>query len=338
MTLLALAGVLGWGLLPTSHAPSRRPPPPGGGDAALHLSTIERIREGEDYYTAVGTELRSFQYQSMSVFNWRTPAHFELVAALSVPVARALLRGLTLGALSLLPLLLARESRCVRAVAFTALMGALATAVKPQAVVAAEVWAGVLVALSISAYYARAWKTGALFGVAALFMRELAAPYCAMSALLALKARRRSEAVLWLAAGVAYLAYFAVHANQVWAHQQPGDIAQNESWIRWNGLAFTAATVSVNGWLALAPHWATIIYVAVALAGALWSRMPRQPAASLLAYFLLFAIAGQPFNYYWGYVTAPIWAFSVAHGVPALRDLVRSSTGHRQDPGKLTAT
>ena len=52
MVLLILA------LSPFSYPPVRRTPSAGAGDASLHLATIDRIRGGQEYYEAVGEELR----------------------------------------------------------------------------------------------------------------------------------------------------------------------------------------------------------------------------------------------------------------------------------------
>lgn len=324
LVLLGLLLLVIAGLLPASRPGPRRLPPAGRGDAVLHLATIERIRAGSPYYEAVGAELRRLDYPATSIFNWRTPAHFELVALLSVPLARLVLRVLTIAVLVLIPAALAGRSRVVTGLALFSCAGALATAVQPQAVVAGEVWAGVLIAWSICAYYRGLDLAGAAAGIAAVFMREIAAPYCLACGLVALCRRRTAETALWMTSGAAYLAYFAYHAMQVRAHQLPGDLTQAESWLRWNGLAFIVSTAKVNAWLGEAPQWLVVICVIVAIAG-VWSRMPVQVRASLAAYVMLFAVAGQPFNFYWGYVTAPVWAFAFAHGAEGFEQLVNAA-------------
>jgi hypothetical protein len=124
---------------------------------------------------------------------------------------------------------------------------------------------------------------------------------------------------------LAYAAYFWMHVTQVWAHQLPGDLAQRGDWLRWNGLAFALTTIKVNGLLAGGPQAATVLYFATALAAVAAPRVPRQVALPMLVYGILFAFAGQPFNFYWGYATAPIWAFAAAHGVDGLSALVASA-------------
>ena len=42
----------------------------------------------------------------------------------------------------------------------------------------------------------------------------------------------------------------------------------------------------------------------------------------ILAYMATFAIIGQPFNWYWGFVTAPLWAFGIAYSLDGVRWIV----------------
>jgi hypothetical protein len=325
--LCGLVLVVVLGLSPLSTPSARRVPSPGAGDPMLHLATIERVRNGESYYVATGKELRDRHYPATRVFNWRTPVHPVLVAALSVPVARGLLAALALVALILTPLALREESKPVLFFAAAAQLGAIGSGFIPLSVSVAEVWSGVLIALSLIAYYRRQWIAGAALGVGAVFFRELAAPYALVCGLLALHARRRGEGWIWVAGGLAYAAYFWLHATNVWAHQLPGDLAQGADWLRWNGLAFTLTTVKVNGVLARAPQAAAAIYLAIAFAAIAASSTPPQVFLPLLGYCLLFAFAGHPFNYYWGYVTAPLWAFSAAHGLTGITSLVAAARG-----------
>jgi hypothetical protein len=291
----------------------------------LHLATIERLRNGESYYDAVGKELRDRHYPATRIFNWRTPVHPIVVAWLSVPVARGLLGALALAALVLTPLALREESKLVILLGTTAQLGAVGSGFIPLSVGVAEVWAGALIALSLIAYYRRRWIPAAVLGVCAVFVRELAAPYALVCGLIALHARRRGESWIWLAGGLAYAGYFWMHATNVWAHQLAGDLAQGADWLQWNGLTFTLTTTKVNGVLARGAHAATAIYVAIGLAAIVAPRTPPQVALPVLAYCLLFAFAGQPFNYYWGYVTAPLWAFAAAHGLVGINSLVAAA-------------
>jgi hypothetical protein len=81
----------------------------------------------------------------------------------------------------------------------------------------------------------------------------------------------------------------------------------------------------VNGVLARGAHAVTAIYLAIALAALVAPRTPPQVSLPLVAYCLLFAFVGQPFNYYWGYVTAPVSAFAAAHGLVGITSMVAAA-------------
>ncbi len=148
--------------------------------------------------------MRQRNYPTASVFNWRTPAHLLFVSSVSARTARMILQLLAIGTLAMLPLALRRQSKLVTALSLLAVAGALATAVKPHAIVAGEVWSGVLIAASLCVYAASAPTAGAVLGVCAVFLRELAAPYGLLCGIAALIAKRRAESLVWIAGGIAY--------------------------------------------------------------------------------------------------------------------------------------
>ena len=324
LALLAIGGVLVWGLLPESTPAERRVPPAGRGDAALYRKVVERLSAGESYYVALGSELRADNYPTKSSFNWRAPAHLVFVARFSPERATVLLHVLTLAGILATVAVFSRFGTVPTAAATIAQLGALATALQPDAVGVAEIWAGVLIALSACAYYRSWWIAGATLAIIAVFMRELAAPYCAVCGLLALR-NRRLEAVVWLAGGALYLVYYGLHASQVQAHVLPSDLAHTQGWQQWNGLRFIVATVGVNGWLGFLPGWATVLFMVIALTGLAARSIPTQVAGPLILYFALFMCAGLPFNYYWGFVTAPLWALAFGHSVDGGRLLVQTA-------------
>jgi len=324
LALVALGVLLVWGLLPGSKPSERRVPPAGRGDAALYKKVLERLGAGEPYYAALGSELRADNYPTKTSFNWRTPAHMVFVARLSPERATILLNGLTLAAILATVAVFSRFGVVATAAATIAQLGAVATALQPDAVGVAEIWAGVLVALSACAYYRSWWITGASLAIVAIFMRELAAPYCVVCGLVALR-RRRLEAAIWVAGGALYLVYYGLHAAQVQAHVLPTDLAHTQGWQQWNGLRFIVATVAVNGWLGFLPRAVTVLFMISALAGLAARSIPPQVAGSLILYFVLFTCVGLPFNYYWGFVTAPLWALAFGHSIEGGRFLVQTA-------------
>jgi hypothetical protein len=291
------------------------------------MTIIARLQRGDPYYQASGEELRRGGYPTMSVFNWRTPAHYSLVASLTPEVAAVVLKVLALAAVLLTGAVLLPHGRAPAVIGGLVQAGAVASAFRPDAVAVAELWAGVLLALALCAYARRVPIAGVVLGTAALFMRELAAPFCVVAGLLAARDRRWRELWLWVLAALAYAAYFGLHARQVVAHQQPGDLVHAQSWLGWNGMQFVVATAGVNGWLGFLPAAATPAFVMLAVAGAASPHSPAHARLALLSYVALFTVAGLPFNYYWGFVSAPCFAFTLAFAPQALGPLLADAWG-----------
>jgi hypothetical protein len=297
------------------------------GDSQLQLRTIERIRRGEDYYAAVGDELRKNRYPTSPIINWRTPLHYAAVAALGVERAGALLLALCIAAVITAALAYSTDSSAKAVGAGLLVLGSLGPTmlVRPGAVGYGEHWSAVFIALSLNAYVAKRFATGAVLGVVAVFLRELAAPYALACGLLALHRRRKSESWIWIAGGILYLVYFAAHATAATAAVQAGDLVREESYMRWLGLSFVFMTLYANGILTLLPPVVTPIGASVGLASAWSASASTHTIISLLVYFALFLVIGQPFNFYWGYLTSPIWGHAFVHAPEGLWKLVRTA-------------
>jgi len=333
----ALARLLltGLALIAAFNLVNRRPVEPPGrtqgsiGDTNLQLRTIERISRGEGYYAAVGDELRRNGYPTSPIINWRTPLHYSVIAALSVPIAGKLLFLLGIAVVVTGGLAYSTQSAVKACAAGLLLLGAMAPAmlVRPGAVGFPEHWAAMFIALSLNAYVARLWMTGAALGLTALFIRELSGPYALVCTLLAFRAGRRREWKLWVAGGFAYAVYYAIHAYAAVGAIQAGDLVRERSYFQTLGLPFIFMTLYTNGVMTLLPTYVTPVAAAFGMS-ALWADSAQdQLKASLLLYFILFCVAGQPFNFYWGYLTSPIWAHAFIHAPEGLGALVSASRG-----------
>jgi hypothetical protein len=73
------------------------------------------------------------------------------------------------------------------------------------------------------------------------------------------------------------------------------------------------------------PTFATPVVAALGLSSAWAGTAPPQLSASLLAYFALFCVVGQPFNMYWGYTTSAIWGHALVHSAEGVQILIRSA-------------
>ena len=301
------------------------------GDVALYMAEVQRIHAGDGYYAAAARELVARHYPTRSVFNWRTPLPMWLVGILPDAVMGKLL----LIAAALLLVLTAFEITSreepniyVRAVPLAVLLvGPLLPCVIEDLFILPVFWAGVFVGLSICAYGLNRPFLGAAAGLAAVFFRELALPYCVLAAMLAVGQRRRGELAVWLLGLAGWAVFFGLHYWQVAQVMPPDAQAHREGWIRFGGTSFVLATVNVNTCLLLIPTWITVFYFAAAMFGLAGWHTPLGLRVGLTVglYVVAFSIVGQDFNRYWGLLIAPLYCFGVARAPVSLVELWRAS-------------
>jgi hypothetical protein len=303
----------------------------GEGDIALYKAEVDRIRDGQGYYEAAAEELVARGYPTRSVFNWRTPLPMWLLGKLPSPAqSKAILGLLALATMILGFEALAREQGhgLGRPLACALLLsGPMMPCALGDLYVSPVLWAGMLIAVSIGAYGVGRPRLGAAIGLAALFFRELALPYCVLAAGLAWWEGRRKELATWAVGLAAWCLFFGLH----WLKVQPligaDAISHNESWIQFGGAAFVIATTQMNSYLLLLPQWVTALFFAAGMLGlAGWNTpLGRRLGLSLCLYVVAFAMVGQQFNQYWGALVAPLWCFGVVRAPASLRDLLKAS-------------
>jgi hypothetical protein len=288
----------------------------GSGDIEAFQAVIARVRAGESYYPAFGDEMRRRGYPLRQVFNWRTP--LLMVTAASVP--ETALRGLLIGlGLALCVATLTTLHPVLTGVAaVTMQLGTFLMIAVPGGAVMGEPWAGVCIGLSVCAYLAGRRRVGVALGLLALFVRELAAPFCITCAAIALVQRRWREAGGWIAGGCLYAAYFAWHVASLSAQQQPGDLTHGGSWLQFGGIDFLMGTLRWQAWLLNLPIGAGAAALGLIVAAIAAEGVPAHVRVSSAVYVLLFLIAGHRFNGYWGLVAWPAWALACGFGVQAL--------------------
>jgi hypothetical protein len=305
--------------------------PMGPGDVHLYIAEIQRIANGENYYEAASEELHARGYPTLSIFNWRTPLPMWLIGKLpSETMGRLLIGALAVLLLALAMAVIVREGSTVRGLICGLLMsGALLPGWLEQIYVMPEVWAGILIALSICAYGLRRPGWGVVFGLFAVVVRELAAPYCVICLVLALGERRWRELLAWSIGLAAYLAFYAWHAHHVLSLMEAGDHAHPNGWLQFGGAPFVIAVSQMNAYLLLLPQWVSAIYLPLAMLGfAGWNTATGVRAGlTASAFVILFAFIGQPFNQYWGSMVAPLLTLGVAQAPIAIADLIRRSRG-----------
>ncbi|MBX3412194.1 MAG: hypothetical protein KF708_05700 [Pirellulales bacterium] len=328
---LFCATVLGFVLITLSpwrsgyaDSPERRP-----SDVQLYAAEVARIQAGEGYYEAAGVELRARGYPTRSVFNWRTPLPMWFLGMLPKPAwGKVLLASAALATLFLAMAATVDDAGIgTAALGLLLLGGALLPCFVGELYVMPVVWAGTIIALSLSAMAAGYRKTGIAIGLAAPFLRELALLFSAIMFVDAWRTRRRDEALAWGGGIVAFLAFYGWHASTVHTLIQPGDRSHYESWLQFGGAPFLLSLSQMNCYLLLLPQWVTGIYLPLALLGfASWQAPWAQRMALVsLSYLALFALVGQSFNQYWGMLFAPLLCLGAARGAFAIRDLCRAA-------------
>lgn len=310
------------------------------GDVALYQAEVVRLQAGQSYYSAASVELTARGYPTRSLLNWRTPLPMWLVGVLPSPwFARLLLMSCSALVFCLATHLIAKQYGLAAAALVVVLLGGgLMPALLDPIYIMPEVWAGVLIALSIlltSDARPLPWRAhlAIVAGLAALFVRELAAPYCMLSLCFAIKERRHREAGLWIAGLLTYAAFYAWHISHVLPLIASDAIAHPQGWLRMGGAAFVISLVQMNAYLLLLPQWLSAVYLMLALVGFAAGTATRKSANRKTAswntlaawtaccYVVLFGFVGQPFNQYWGSLLAPLLCLGVAQAPAALRDL-----------------
>jgi hypothetical protein len=190
-----------------------------------------------------------------------------------------------------------------------------------------EVWCGVLIAASLACYGTGRTGIAVALGLAALFVRELAAPYCVVCGILAIHQRRWLEVKGWVVGAISYAAFYAWHLTQVVPLIESSARAHSEGWLQLGGAAFVISLVQMNAYLLLLPQWVSALYLVLALLGfaSMGEGWGRRAAWTACLYTLAFGVGGQAFNQYWGSVIAPLFCFGAAQGAAALVDVCRAA-------------
>jgi hypothetical protein len=309
-----------------ADAPSRGP-----GDLGLYAAEVARMQDGVSYHDAAAEELVARGYPTRSVFNWRTPLPVWLVAQLPDQlVACVLLVALGMALVLLSFTLLSDEggaSQGLLGVVF--LSGALLPCFLGPPVLLSELWSGVLLAISAVCFGLQRRCPAIAAGLAALFFRELAAPYVAVCLALTLSERRFRELGYWALGLIAYGVFYYLHVQQVLPRIGAEATAHEGGWIRFGGAGFLIATAQLNAYLLLLPQWVTGIYLAAALLGAAtWNTAGgRLIAFTVATYAVAFSIAGNEFNQYWGCQVAPLLCIVAARAPSVLRQAWNAATG-----------
>lgn len=300
------------------------------GDLHMYGQVVERLKAGEPYYQALHTELVDGGYGLQSVFNWRPPFFLSALALSPSPLlSQGVLVALALAGLVLGRRLVTGVPVLWLKVGLSAmLVFSLLSVAAPQAELMCELYAGILILISVSAYGQKLPWLGFASAVLALLMRDLALVYALVCLGLALRDRRWREVAAWVASLLLFALYYSWHANMAMQTVGPTDGAYRDGWLQFQGATFDIATSHFNGLLLLLPYWVSALLLPAAVLGLLAWPAPaaERVLLAVLAYLAVFAIGGKPVNSYWGALYAPLLGFGLVWALPALRDLLMAAT------------
>jgi hypothetical protein len=331
IVILTAAAMLILLAVSAQYQPPKAAASAGDGDMAMYTHIVERMHGGENYYAAAHAELTAGGYGTRSVFNWRLPTLAWLESLLPSLAWASVLLGLGAIATGLTTARFVRDTSddTTTVLVLVALAASLFACATSAAALFTEIPTGILILGSVAAYgFRRSWL-GFTLALAALFVRELAAPYVLVCVYLAWRDGRRAELLAWAAGLAAFAAFFAWHWSMVQAQLTLADHAYAQGWIQFGGLPFLLAAARFNGIFMAMPLWVTAILAPLCLLGLAAWPASRRTAISVVVYLVVFAVVGKAFNDYWGAMFTPLLMLGLAFVPAALRDLSQSSRAAR---------
>jgi hypothetical protein len=322
--LLIAASFLALGVI----APAGAPADPSQADLTLYQTIVEGVRAGGDYYSVAARSLRAGDYPLKPFVAFRLPTLAVIEAALPHGAVPVLLDLLALGMFAAWWLRLRTAfSRPVPLVLALALLaGGMAAFVQSELAAFHEIWAGLLIALSLALRRPDRWVEAVAFGMMAMLIRETAALYVAIMAVLAFVQGHRREAIGWAVTLGVLALVVALHAHAVSQVVHATDAA-SPGWAGMLGFGFFVQAMAVSTALALLPLVAAAPLVALALAGwTAWnSDLGLRALTTLTAYAVLIALFARADTFYWGLMIAPTLLVGLAFVPDGVRDLVRAA-------------
>ena len=337
LVLLALLLLATLGALTTvTPAAAGRDPAPHADtqtDIVLYQTIVEGVRHGGSYYPVAAEALRNGNYPMRPFVTFRLPTLAMVEAWLPAWLVVALLDALASGVMIawFLRLRPAFARRPPAVVALILLAGGMVGFVQADLVGFHEIWAGLLIALSLVVRRPGRWVESVALGLVAMLMRETAALFVGVMALFALLEGQRRECVGWLLATAVFALVVALHAHAVAQVVRPLDPA-SPGWAGFLGFGFFVEAVMLATALALAPLWLAAPLVGLALFGwAAWrDPLALRALATFAVYAVLLGVAGRTDTFYWALLVAPTLLVGLAFVPDGLRDLISAALDRRR--------
>lgn len=346
LVLLALLMLVSLSALFAPHPPSLMPatqagaaaasaaPIPTDSDLILYQKIVSGIANGAgDYYTVATDALRAGRYPLRPFITVRMPALATVQAALPAwapPLLLMLLAVVTATAWALrlgeaLPSLLPRVA------AGMLLLGSMLAFLQATLWPFHEIWAGLLVALSLALRRPGRWVEPAALALAAMLIRETAALYAVIMAVLAWREGARTEARGWVAVLLLFAVALAAHAYAVAGATGALD-PTSPGWSGMLGIGFFVKAISLSTVLQLLPLWIGALLVGLALFGwASWADpLALRVLLTLLGYGAVIALFARADNFYWALMAAPVFLVGLVFVPDGVRDLVTRALDKRR--------
>ena len=293
------------------------------GDVRLWQNVLDRMRQGQSYYSAMEMALRNTgNYPLRPFWSFRLPTLACFMSIFKTNfVPRILLALLAIAMVLFWSKLLLESSGWISVLLGNILLTfSVVCAVLPSAIVWHDLWAGVLVAMSIG-LYSKNRTLSVLFGLLALTLRIQVVPFIIVMGCFALFEKRFRESGVWFAALGAFVIYVTIHAYFVSKHVTDSDPSKN--WIGFGGWSFIIATTrwTLPGIVGLSFASGALLPVSLFSLASWHNACARRAAATMLVYCFAFMIMGNPDNDYWGLLYSPLWAVGVACSPKTIREL-----------------
>ncbi len=284
------------------------------GDLALYHRIADRVDAGEDYYIAATDEHRAASYPTIPFVTVRLPTLYwihKLVGEKGLQI---------LGWLVLLATVLAWERKLAprtnlaeRTFAAICLFMSATTVFTPHVLLMHDIPAGLLLSLAMGLYHRRVWWPALLVAGAAIFIREIAAPFVLLWLAFALAERRWREAGAIAALLVVFAVALFFHAQAVEAVRLPSD-QHSPGWTGMLGVDWVLQSLSrLTPLLFLPPAWAAPLAL-LPLFG--WLGLGGHTGAFAVLFFagmgLAMALFARVENYYWVMLVLPVYAVGLA--------------------------
>ncbi len=302
-------------------------------DLALYDQIVAGVRHGGNYYDVTAQALRAGDYPLRPFVTFRLPGLAVIEAALPPLAIRVLLYALaSLTAFVWLTRLMPMLSRLAPRIAVVILLaGSILAFVQPELAAFHEIWAGLLVALSLALRRPGRWIEAVALGLAAMLIRETALLYALVMALFTWIEGERREAIGWAAAIAIFAAVIGAHAWAVAQVTGPLDPA-SPGWLGMQGFGLFVKSLVLATALQILPLWLAALLIGLALLG--WFAWDDPMALRMVALLGVWAALMSGFaridTFYWGLIVAPIFLTGLVFVPDALRDLFARALDRRR--------